>query len=126
MALCTVEWTMDHVIAVAAELADGSCQYFVTWGRIQDVVGPEPVCKVLEPFARRCVRGELVRLRVCETLREAAESSEAPYFFEALTRYSVTAIPFGDGYEEWRSKMAAEMKAGREIYFCGLPAVSPA
>ena len=69
---------MDDVIAVAAELADGSCRYFVTWGRIQDVVDPEPVCKVLEPIARRCVRGELVRLRVCETLREAAESAEAP------------------------------------------------
>lgn len=116
--------TMDDVIAVAADLVDGSHRYFVTWGRIQDDVDPAPVCEVLEPFVMRCVRGDLVRLRVCDTLREAAESSEAPYFFEALARYSVAAIPFGDGYQDWRSRMAAEMAAGREIYFCGVPAAS--
>lgn len=38
---------MDDVVAVEVTLADGGLRYFVTWGRIQQTVDPEPVCKLV-------------------------------------------------------------------------------
>jgi hypothetical protein len=113
---------MEDVIAVEVRLADGARRYFVTWGRIQDPVDPDPVCAVVMRSAQGCQLGaEPVAARLCLTLREAAESEEAPYFYEALVSHSLSSIPFGDGYDAWRNEIAEAMERGREIYYCGRP-----
>ena len=76
---------MDDVVAVEVQLAEGGRRYFLTWGRIQDAADTKPLCEVLLSAARNfSLEGEPVRARVCETLREAAESAEAPYFWECF------------------------------------------
>jgi len=57
-----------------------------------------------------------VKARVCATLREAADE---PYFYEVLLALARQSIPFGDGYEEWRSAKAARMKDGKEFHSLG-------
>ena len=64
--------------------------------------------------------GEPLAANVCPTLRVAAESSEAPYFFDALVAFSRQKIP-GDRYEEWRREKAEAMAQGNELYYCGRP-----
>ena len=47
--------------------------------------------------------GEPVSANVCPTLRVAAESAQAPYFFEALVQFSRQTIPGGEQYKPWRA-----------------------
>ena len=61
--------------------------------------------------------------RLCTSLREAAESPEAPYFYECLWGKAANwLMPAGDSYEAWRADIAQKMEAGREICYCGKPA----
>jgi hypothetical protein len=113
---------MEDVVAVEVRLADGGRRFFMTWGRIQDAVDPDPVCAVVMQFAEQSSLGPPpVAARLCSTLREAADSEDAPYFYEALTSYCRSSIPFGDGYERWRQEMDRAMRQGKEIYYCGQP-----
>lgn len=117
---------MDDVVAVEVRLADGGRRYFVTWGRIQDTVDPESLCDLVLSHARHgCLRGEAVSARLCETLREAAESGEAPYFYECFFRFCQRPIPYGERYEEWRVAKAEAMQRGKEIAYCGTPLRQP-
>jgi hypothetical protein len=113
---------MEDVTAVEVRLKDGSSRFFVTWGRIQDPVDPAPVCDlVMRHVSEAMLGGEPLAADVCHTLRVAAESSEAPYFFDALVAFSRQKIPFGDRYEEWRREKAEAMARGKELYYCGRP-----
>jgi hypothetical protein len=115
------EVDMEDVIAVEVRLKDGSSRFFVTWGRIQDRVDPAPVCElVMRHVSEAMLGGEPLAATVCPTLRVAAESSEAPYFFDALVAFSRQKIP-GDRYEEWRREKAEAMANGKELYYCGKP-----
>jgi hypothetical protein len=111
---------VEDVVAVEVELADGGSRFFVTWGRIQDPVDPDPVCGMVLSFAEKCsLGGAAVSARLCGTLKEAAESPDAPYFFECFLAFCRPPIPFGDGYEDWRRERADAMENGREIAYCG-------
>ena len=113
---------MEDVIAVEVRLADGSARYYVTWGRIQDPVDTGPVTDLVMAHASPgSLGGEPVSANVCHTLRAAAESAQAPYFFEALAEFSRQTIPRGVEYEPWRRERAEAMANGREIYYCGRP-----
>jgi hypothetical protein len=117
---------MEDVIAVEVGLADGQSRYFLTWGRIQQKVDPGPVAALVLAFARHVsLGGEPVSARVCHSLREAAESSDAPYFYECLLGFSRKPIPFGDGYQAWRAAMDEAMRSGDEIAYCGRPSAPP-
>lgn len=111
---------MDNVVAIEIELADGTSRYFITWGRIQHPVDPKPVCELVLGAARRwALGGEPASARLCNTLREAADTDAAPYFYECFLTFAQQAIPFGDGYEAWRHEKADRMREGREIAYCG-------
>jgi hypothetical protein len=113
---------MEDVIAVEVRLADGTARYYVTWGRIQDPVDTGPVTDLVMAHATLgSLGGEPVSANVCPTLRVAAESAQAPYFFEALVQFSRQTIPGGDEYDSWRRERAEAMANGREIYYCGRP-----
>lgn len=72
---------MEDVVAVEVVLEDGSSRYFMTWGRIQDVVDTKPLEQlILKHSSRVSLRGVAKSARVCSTLSEA---QSAPYFFEA-------------------------------------------
>jgi hypothetical protein len=58
---------------------------------------------------------------VCYTLREAADSPDAPYFYECYLSYCHRPIPRGNGYEAWRTATDEAMRRGRDIAYCGRP-----
>jgi hypothetical protein len=114
--------TVEDVVAVALELEDGSLRYLLTWGRTIEPVDTEPLEQLVLQHCRRfALGGEPVGARVCRSLREAAESSEAPYFFDHLLWFASHPIPFGDGYEAWRAEREDQQRQGREIRYCGRP-----
>ena len=110
---------MDHLVAIAVELEGGAERFYMTWGRIQHAVDPEPLEQLV---LRYCVRNDLggnpLKARMCRTLQEA---SHAPYFYEALFSFSQTRIPFGDQYKAWRSELNERMQRGEELYYLGNP-----
>src|SRR5262249_16917478 len=110
---------MDHLVAIALELEGGARRFYMTWGRIQHPVDPEPLEQLV---LRYCVKNDLggdpLKARMCRTLQEA---SHAPYFYEALFSFSQTHIPFGDQYESWRSAVDERMQRGEELYYLGNP-----
>lgn len=111
---------VDELIAVEVQVAGGHSHYFLTGGRIQDAVDDGPVCELVLAVAAHL---DPAGARVCSTLRGAAESPDAPYFYEALFDFAQRGpIPHGDGYENWGQERAAAMEAGREIYHCCAPA----
>jgi hypothetical protein len=113
---------MDDVVAVELQLTDGGLRYFVTWGRIQDEVDPEPLASLVLEHSRRVSLGGLAeRVRVCQSLREAAESNSAPYFYESLLVFARQPIPIGPDYQQWRAERATAMAEGKEIVYCGEP-----
>jgi hypothetical protein len=114
---------VDDVIAVAVRLADGRQRYFLTWGRIQDRIDPGPVCDLVFRFSRSCsLGGAPVGARLCATLREAADSPDAPYFYESLLAFASQSPPSGADYPAWKATVAERMEAGQEISYCGQPA----
>jgi hypothetical protein len=114
---------MEDVIAVAVRLDDGRQRYFLTWGRIQDVADPEPVCDLVLRFSRSCSLGAApVSARLCPTLREAADSPDAPYFYEAFLAFGSHPVPSGADYPAWKANIAEMMEAGQDIWYCGQPA----
>jgi hypothetical protein len=114
--------TVDDVVAVCVELEGGGRRYFVTWGRIQSAVDPGPLEALVLRHSTGCsLGGVALRARVCPTMREAAMSEDAPYFFESYRNFASVQIPFGNEYDEWRNLRAAAMESGREISYCGRP-----
>jgi len=110
---------MERWVAVEVRTDAGRSRFFLTWGRIQDPVDPQPLEALsLQAAAHFSLGGRPVRARVCRTLGEAAAQ---PYFFEALLTFAQQPIPVGDGYEAWRRERAAAMAEGREFYFLGNP-----
>jgi hypothetical protein len=115
---------MDDVIAVRVALENGEARYFVTYGRIQEAVDPEPVSAIVLNYAESCsLGGKPMSASVCTTLREAGESSSAPYFYECLIAIMTRLHKLGPGYDEWRATIAAEMgsSGGPHIAYCGNP-----
>jgi hypothetical protein len=114
---------VEDVIAVAVRLADGRQRYFLTWGRIQDRIDPGPVCDLVFRFSRSCsLGGAPVSARLCATLREAADSPDAPYFYESFLAFASRPVPSGEDYPAWRARIAERMEAGQDISYCGRPA----
>jgi hypothetical protein len=114
---------VDDVIAVAVRLADGRQRYFLTWGRIQAAVDPDPVCALVLRFSRSCsLGGAPVSARLCGTLREAADSPDAPCFYEAFLAFAAHSAPSKADYPAWKAGVAERMEAGRDIWYCGQPA----
>jgi len=104
---------MEDIVAVEVTTDSGARTYFLTWGRIQDRVDPEPlVALMMSVVGRFKTPGVAVSARVCDSLQEA---SSAPYFFEYYFSFCQHPIPFDDRYDAWRSDMDALMRAGKEI-----------
>jgi hypothetical protein len=122
----------EDVVAVAVNLADGSSGYFLTWGRVQHDVDPGPVCEAVLRYASSCSLGADPKgARLCATLREAADTADAPYFYECLLAIAYfyecllaiasRSVPRAAEHAAWRAEKASEMAAGREIWYCGRP-----
>ncbi len=116
---------MDNVVAVRVGLRGGGERFFLTWGRIQHQVDPRPVAELVLKHSRAFSLGdEPVTAAVCHTLREAASSDSAPYFYECLLQFAGAPIPEGHANEEWRNERAEAMRVGQEISFCGSPGIA--
>jgi hypothetical protein len=113
---------VDDVIAVEVRLDTGERRYFITWGRIQHRVDGSRVADIVLRHSRSCsLGGDPVEARVCGTLKVAALSDEAPYFYECYLDFARKPIPSDDGYDRWKFERAVAMEAGREISYCGRP-----
>lgn len=113
---------MEDLVAVEVRLADGDVRYFLTWGRIQHRVDPAPLCDVvLQASSSFSLGADPVSAQACATLREAAQSPNAPYFYECFLSFCHKPIPRGDSYEAWRAATDLAMRAGKEISYCGRP-----
>lgn len=109
---------MEDVVAVAVKLEDGTERFFVTWGRIQDPVDPNPLAAVvLEHASGFSLRGKPVAARVCWSLSEARDE---PYFYEALLHFAWDPIPYGKGYKARRKKKAKALSLGKELHYLGV------
>jgi hypothetical protein len=108
---------MDDWVAVEVKTDSGRSGFFVTWGRIQDAVDPQPLQELaLRVATRFAIGGRPVSARVCASLHEAAAQ---PYFYEALLTFAQMPIPYGERYDEWRQENAKTMQEGREFCFLG-------
>jgi hypothetical protein len=108
---------MEDIIAVELTTTEGDVCYFVTWGRIQSAVEPEPIeSLILKEAHRFAVRGTPAKARLCWSLQDARD---APYFYEALFYFCQQPIPFGPGYRKWRKRMDGRMRRGHELWFIG-------
>lgn len=110
---------MDDIVAVAVELEDGAERYFLSWGRIQDRVDPEPLEQlVLKYCIGYDLGGKPVKARMCWSVQEA---SHAPFFYEGFFSMCQEHIPFGEHYATWRKEMNDRMQAGEKLYYLGNP-----
>jgi hypothetical protein len=110
---------VDDVVAVRVTLESGEARFFMTYGRIQDPVDPAELEAIVLDHSRGfSLGGTPVSARVCASLQEARDE---PYFFEALVSFSLSPIPFGDGYPAWRSSMDEQMRNGKQLSYLGRP-----
>jgi hypothetical protein len=112
---------VEEIVAVEVVLANGSSQYFITWGRIQ---GPVAYDEVAELVARAAATiygmRDIADTRVCNSLRQAAAAEDAVHFYEGLAQFASVKIPTGRRrYRRWRARRASAMERGQEIYYCG-------
>lgn len=117
---------MEDLVAVEVTLENGTARYFLTWGRIQDVVDPTELERiVLERSHRFSLGGRATKASLCAHLRDARDE---PFFYEARWKFSQQPIPYGRRYQRWRRKTDQEMREGRHLYFLGSrePEDSPA
>ena len=114
---------MDDVVAVRLVMDDGSKRYFVTLGRIFDAVEPQRLLRAVAEHAKAYdLQGTVVEVSLCEMLREAADSSEAPYFYEAMLAISRVPIPFGKNHAKWQRRTRKAIRRGQHMHYCGGPA----
>ena len=108
---------VEDIVAVEVSTA-GGVVYFVTWGRVQDAVDPEPLEQLILASAPRfAIPGTPVSARLCASLQEARD---AFHFYEALFEFAQRPIPFGSDYETWRARTDDLMRQGKEIYYAGM------
>ncbi len=108
---------MEDIVAVAVELNTGAIRYFLTWGRIQDPVDPEPLEQlILAQSIHFSLGGHPVHARVCGSLQEAAGE---PAFYECFFSMCQVRIPFGPKYGQWKVKMNKRMGKGKELWYLG-------
>jgi hypothetical protein len=109
--------TMEDIVAIRVKLSSGDSRYFLTWGRIPEVIDAEPLLSIVrDKLDRFDLGGSPKVVELCPTLQDA---SEAPYFFEALFKMSQRPIPFGSGYKAWSRKILLGLKNGNELYYLG-------
>ena len=110
---------MEDIVAVRVELQDGTHRFFLTWGRIQERVDPEPLEQLIFD---RCeafdLGGTPIKASLCGTLQEAVS---APYFYECFFMMGQQTIPFGKKYNKWQKQMDKKMRDGKELYYLGNP-----
>jgi hypothetical protein len=108
---------MEDIVAVEVNLTTDERRYFLTWGRIQDRVDPSALERiVLEGSTGFALGGSPASARLCSSLSAAKKE---PFFFECFFQMCQKPIPFGPGYERWRSEMDRLMRMGKELYFLG-------
>ena len=70
---------MEDIVAVELTTADGHVCYFITWGRIQSRVEPEPIEQLILSVADHfAVRGTPEKARLCWSLQDAREAPRGP------------------------------------------------
>lgn len=104
---CAWQWTIALLPDLGAHPARG-----------QPTALSDLVLRASQSFA---LGGTPVSARVCNTLREAAESPDAPYFYECYFDFCHKPIPFGHAYIAWRAATDKAMQTGHEIAYCGRP-----
>src|SRR5260370_1026490 len=108
---------MEDIVAIRVRLRSGTSRYFLTWGRIPEVVDPQPLLSIVRTNLHRFdLGGEPTAVELCPTLQQAANE---PYFFEALVQMCQRTIPTGARYQAWRKRIQAALESGGELHYLG-------
>ena len=111
---------MENIVAVAMINAKGTRYYFLTWGRIFDVIDEAEIVNCVRLHANKCdVKKPIKAGYLCWDLQEA---SQEMYFYEAFYYMTQKHIPSErKSYEKWKKKIAKDLKLGKEVYYLGNP-----
>ena len=108
---------MHDVVALSISEPLVGTHYVLTWGRVFDVIDPAELEEVVTMHALSFGILDPRKARVCESLKDA---SNAKYFYEAFYDISQEKIPLGKStFPKWRALMRKELKAGKQIWYCG-------
>ena len=114
---------MQDIVAAAVRLDTGQERFFLTWGRLQSNVDPEPLAALVLSFSKVCaLGGHPITARLCGTLQEAVKQ---PYFYECFFEMCQERIPPGSGYQKWARRKRKRMARGGAIYYLGQPDDEP-
>lgn len=89
---------------------------FITWGRLFDAVDDTKLLNIIKDQASLWGIYHLETIELCYSLQEIADQ---PYFHECLIKFIQEPIPYGEGYDLWKSKKKRALKKGKDIYFTG-------
>jgi hypothetical protein len=110
---------MEDIVAVRVDLDGEEHRFFLTWGRIQDTIDPQPLEQlILDRCPSFALGGKPIQASLCGTLQEARA---APYFYEYFFMMGQQTIPFGRKYKKWKQRMDKKMRSGKELYYLGNP-----
>ena len=108
---------MQDVIGMRAYTKTGRTFGFMTWGRLWGATDESPYQDALMRHIGKFEIPDVARIEICESLHEV---SSCKYFYEAYLHFTWHSIPFGDGYERWRTSVRFELDAvGNGFYFLG-------
>ncbi|MDQ6714118.1 MAG: hypothetical protein M3Z28_13160 [Candidatus Dormibacteraeota bacterium] len=108
---------MEDIVALKVVLEKGPNHYFLTWGRLLDLVETKGLEELVgSHLSKFALNGAVVSISVCDSIREAAG---ARYFYECFFQMCQKTIPFGDAYRPWAAQMLEQLEQGREIYYLG-------
>jgi hypothetical protein len=110
---------MEDIVAVRVELQDGTHRFFLTWGRIQERVDPEPLEQLIFDHCEASdLGGTPIKASLCGTLQEAVS---APYFYECFFMMGQQTIPFGKNIPSGRSKWIRRCEMERTSIISVIP-----
>lgn len=110
---------MEDIVTIVVQLEDGEERFFMTWGRIQDIVDPEPLEQLVFKYCTDYgLGGKPVKARMCYSLQEAAH---APFFYETFFSFCQEPIPPAKKYQAWKKKIKKRMQKGEELAYLGNP-----
>lgn len=110
---------MESIVAVAMVDKKGRKYYFLTWGRVLDIIDDRQLIQCVNKYASRCdVEKPIVAGYLCNDLQEA---SGQMYFYEHFFNMAERRIAFRKSDKVWNKEIAKKLKEGREVYYLGNP-----
>lgn len=107
---------MEDVVGIIVTDKEGESTGFLTYGRLWSPVDAEELLAAVAKGVSKFGIDSGSSIRLCSSLTELAV---APYFYECILALAWRPIPFGDGYDAWRTSTRSRIQTGEELYCVG-------